>query len=658
MQLLKNQDLFKIRFLASPTYSPGGSRAAFALSSISEADDDYKTDLYLYEDGSTRQLTSCGSAGQFLFEDESTVLFTSGRDKALTERQKAGEKLTPFYRIDVRGGEAVSAFTVPLAVQDIKPLGGGRYAIIADYAAGDPDFSALKDEARDKYIEKKKKEKDYEVLEEIPFWSNGGGFTSRRRSRLYIYDPGTGVAVPVTDELTSVECVWVSGDSVLYTANRFDCKYVLASGVYEYDTLSGTIRTLLDSGRYMIDYLCELGGAPVIIATDGVNGLYDFPLNPSIYTVKNGEAALLLDCDEEAGGAPASDCCYGGGMTRLVRDGSLYYVCAHHTGSRLRRVDPDGQTEVLLDLPGAIDSFDIFNGALLYVGMTGSTAQELYAGLEQKKVTDFNGHMNHEYSIQTPVTLNVKCDWGEMEGFYLEPVGRQPGKRYPAILDIHGGPKVAYGNAFFHEMQAWANAGYYVFYCNPRGGDGRGAEFADILSKYGTIDYDDLMRFTDAMLNVCPAVDPDRLGVTGGSYGGFMTNWIIGHTDRFKAAVSQRSISNWISKFNTTDIGYFFNAMQHRSTPWDNVEKLWWHSPVKYADKAKTPTLFIHSDEDYRCYMAEGLQMFTALRYHGTDARLCLFHGENHELSRSGKPSHRLRRLNEMLAWFDKYLKD
>ena len=206
-------------------------------------------------------------------------------------------------------------------------------------------------------------------------------------------------------------------------------------------------------------------------------------------------------------------------------------------------------------------------------------------------------------------------------------------------------------------MKYWANQGYFVFFCNPRGSCGRGNAFSDIRGKYGTIDYDDIMAFTDAVIEKYPTLDPDSIGVTGGSYGGFMTNWIIGHTDRFKAAVSQRSISNWISKFGTTDIGYFFNADQISATPWSDVDKLWFHSPLRYADKAVTPTLFIHSEEDYRCWLPEGLQMFTALKYHGVEARLVMFRGENHELSRSGKPKHRIRRLEEITTWFDRFLK-
>ena len=135
-----------------------------------------------------------------------------------------------------------------------------------------------------------------------------------------------------------------------------------------------------------------------------------------------------------------------------------------------------------------------------------------------------------------------------------------------------------------------------------------------------------------------------------------MTNWIIGHTDRFRAAVSQRSIANWTGYYGTSDIGYFFQPDQTGADPWQDVEKIWGQSPLKYADRVRTPTLFIHSDEDYRCPLPEGLQMFTALRAHGVESRLCMFKGENHELSRSGKPKHRVRRLREITEWFEKYL--
>ena len=159
------------------------------------------------------------------------------------------------------------------------------------------------------------------------------------------------------------------------------------------------------------------------------------------------------------------------------------------------------------------------------------------------------------------------------------------------------------------------------------------------------------------MLRAYPQADPKRTAVVGGSYGGFMTNWVIGHTGRFAAACAQRSIANWVSFEHTTDIGHFFTPSQMKATTRTDVEKLWFHSPLQYAPKAKTPTLFIHSEQDYRCWMSEGLSMFSALKRNGTPTRLVLFHGENHELSRSGRPQNRIRRMEEILNWFDHYLK-
>ena len=169
--------------------------------------------------------------------------------------------------------------------------------------------------------------------------------------------------------------------------------------------------------------------------------------------------------------------------------------------------------------------------------------------------------------------------------------------------------------------------------------------------------YEDIMDFVDEVLKLYPNLNPERLGVTGGSYGGFMTNWIIGQTDRFACAATQRSISNWISFYGTSDIGMFFAYDQIRGDIFDNPAKLWEHSPLKYAKNIVTPTLFIHSDEDYRCPLEQALQLYTAMVDQGVEARFALFHGENHELSRGGKPKHRVRRLEEITNWMEKYLK-
>jgi dipeptidyl aminopeptidase/acylaminoacyl peptidase len=287
--------------------------------------------------------------------------------------------------------------------------------------------------------------------------------------------------------------------------------------------------------------------------------------------------------------------------------------------------------------------------------------QELYLHDEsgERRLTSLNEDGLADRDLSLPEPFTVLHENTTLDAWIVKPIGFDPNARYPSILTVHGGPRAAFGDVFFHEMQCLAAHGYALIYANPRGSSGRGNEFADLRKKYGTIDYEDLMHVLDVALEQYPFLDETRLGIMGGSYGGFMTNWAVGQTDRFKAAVSQRSIANWTSKFNTTDIGYYFNQDALGTTPWEagGADTMWQHSPLRYADRVSTPTLFIHSEQDYRCWLAEGLQMFTALRYHGVESRLVMFRGENHELSRSGKPKHRVRRLREICDWFDRYLK-
>ena len=252
----------------------------------------------------------------------------------------------------------------------------------------------------------------------------------------------------------------------------------------------------------------------------------------------------------------------------------------------------------------------------------------------------------------------LNTDGVDIDGFVMKPVGYEPGKRYPGILHIHGGPKMVFGPGFHHEMQLWAASGFFVCYCNPRGSCGKGNAFADLQGKYGEVDFRDLMEFTDEVLRRYPEIDADRMGVAGGSYGGFMTNWVIGHTDRFRCAVSQRSIANYMGDYLLSDIGYYYVPDQQLGTIGEHPERLWKASPLTYADRVKTPTLFIHADKDYRCTLANGLEMFAALKLHGVESKLCMFYGENHGLSREGKPSNRISRLSEILHWMEEHLKE
>ena len=593
----------------------------------------------------------------FIWLDNNTILFSSLRDEKLKKRIQDGEHWTVFYAIDIQGGEAYEYMRIPMKVNNIKKIADEKFLLTAIYDHYGINLHSRKGEEKTKAIELIKENKDYEILDEIPFWSNGEGFINKKRNRLYLFDKGTKDIVPISNQYENIKVTSVKDGKALYVSSIYTNKMELTTGLYMYDLYSSKALCLVEDLEYNIEF-AEFVGDDIIVAATTMDK-YGINENFNFYKLQDGELVLLKKHDFGLNNSVNSDCRYGEGAARRVFDNCLYFISTENKSSFIKKLSLDGSIEKLTEDNGSVDCFDICSQGIIFIGLRGSRLQEIYTlqKIKETQRTKFNEKIVEIKTIVKPESINFQNDGVTIEGFVLKPVNFDEKKCYPGILNIHGGPKTVYGEVFYHEMQYWANEGYFVFFCNPRGSDGRGDEFADIRGKYGTIDYDDLMKFTDKVLEKYPQIDCTRIGVTGGSYGGFMTNWIIGHTDRFKCAVSQRSISNWISKFGTTDIGYYFNTDQNLSSPWDNVEKMWFHSPLKYANQAVTPTLFIHAEEDYRCWLAEGLQMFTALKYHGVDARLCMFRGENHDLSRSGKPRHRVRRLEEITNWFEKYLR-
>jgi dipeptidyl aminopeptidase/acylaminoacyl peptidase len=224
------------------------------------------------------------------------------------------------------------------------------------------------------------------------------------------------------------------------------------------------------------------------------------------------------------------------------------------------------------------------------------------------------------------------------------------------VLQIHGGPHGQYGWAFFHEFQVLAAAGYLVFYTNPRGSDGYGEEFKHMVVRdWGGKDFQDLMSALDQLIER-GFVDTRRMGIAGGSYGGFMTNWAIGQTDRFAAAVSMRSISNLVSEYAQHDI-VLWGVLEMGPPPWPDADELWKRSPIRYVEHIRTPLLLTHGEMDLRCAISQAEELFGAMRLLGKEVELVRFPAESHELSRSGSPLHRVMRFEILLDWFDRYLK-
>lgn len=669
MERTKIDDIARYTYLSGVVYAPNGENACFVAHQGNYEENKYESNIWLYKakEDQVLQLTAFDKESSYLWlSDNEHILFPGTRDKKDQDKQKEGEEFTQYYKLNIHGGEAKKEFRIPRKVNNIKEIDENTFIFTAEYNPTKKDLSKLSEEEKKKELKERKEEKDYEVLDEIPFWTNGKGFSNKDRNRLYLFHRRSGEVEAITEEHTSVGGFNLSEDQtkVVFTATAYTDKMQLINAVYLLDVASKEITKISPDEEFSYGYT-NFMTEDSIICTGKDQKSYGLNENPQFHLIDIKEKSrknLTPDFDRSIGNSVGSDCRYGGSLSGAVqKDGEyVYFTTTEGYSSYLNRIDIEGNIERIIETTGTVDDYSVNRGSLLFIGLRGLKLQELYTfeGDQEKSVTDFNQWVQKERELSELEALSVDTAKGvTIDGWVMRPADFDENKKYPAILNIHGGPKTAYGENFFHEMQYWTSEGYVVFFCNPRGSDGKGNAFSDIRGKYGTIDYDDIMKFTDVVLEKYDFIDERRVGVTGGSYGGFMTNWIIGHTDRFKAAASQRSISNWISKFNTTDIGYFFVEDQNQTTPWEDHEKIWEQSPLKHADKVKTPTLFIHSEEDYRCWVAEGMQMFTALKYHGVESRMCMFRGENHELSRSGKPKHRVRRLKEITGWFDQYLK-
>ncbi|MHC4103011.1 MAG: alpha/beta hydrolase family protein [Planctomycetota bacterium] len=272
-------------------------------------------------------------------------------------------------------------------------------------------------------------------------------------------------------------------------------------------------------------------------------------------------------------------------------------------------------------------------------------------------LTSFNAELLGELELSTPTSHWVKTpDGTKVQVWVLAPLGFKPGRKYPAVLEIHGGPHAQYGVGFFHEFQVLAAAGYAVFFSNPRGSKGYGRDHcAAIRGSWGAADWTDILAVTEFM-KAQPHVDNRRMGVMGGSYGGYMTNWVIGHTNDFKAAITDRCVSNLVSMQGSSDYleppGSYWPG-----NAWDSPEVLWEQSPLKYFGKVKTPTLIIHSEGDLRCNIEQAEQVFAALKLRNVATKLIRYpRSTSHGMSRGGPPDMRVHRLHQILSWWKKYL--
>lgn len=365
---------------------------------------------------------------------------------------------------------------------------------------------------------------------------------------------------------------------------------------------------------------------------------------------------------------------FSGAREPVWHDDHLYFLIEDGGNVPLYRVaaDPEGEPkpELVVDGDRVITGFDIAGDVLAFAAGTAIDLPEIFVigpDGEETRLTHHGARFAAEVQVQAPERFLAPSTGGaEVEAWVIAPVGAKAGKKYPALLNIHGGPFTQYTNKLFDEFQVQAGAGYAVIYCNPRGSSGyseawgraiRGPQPEEAAGTgWGSVDYDDVLAVVDEAVRRFDFIDPDRLGVLGGSYGGYMTTWIVSHTDRFTAAVSERAANNLYTLEAASDIATAFHTYMGASHL-DDPELYHRMSPTTYADAIRTPLLILHSEDDLRCPMHQAEELFTALRLLERDVEFVRFPGESHELSRSGSPTHRVQRLELILEFFDRHLK-
>lgn len=660
---LTTDDFTNIAVYSDPQVSPNGSTYAFVSTTVNE-EKEYISHLYL-QSLQEKTLT------QWTFGNEknSHPRFSPDGSQLVFQSNRSG---TPqLWLMNINGGEAKQLTTFKHGATNPVWTNDGTKIIFTSMLDNDDDVKTqaeLTKEEKEKLREEK--EKQPLIVNELKYKSDAQGFHDEKRSQLIMYDLENDTLTQLTKGQAHHSFQDISPDDkyILFFANlNEEADYELTNDLYFLNTSTLEIEQLTNgNGGYQSAHFSPSGDKIACLGHEyefsgaTLNELY-------IFNVQSKERTCLSsNWDFQLGDAMIGDMRLGTSETGPVwskDEKYLYFIGTDSGATGLYQVDLDGELTALYreDTHVFGFSYDKSKNAFILGMSTPTNPCDFYLLENESKLTrltEANQSFLDEVALSTPEPLIVTAEDGwEVQGWLLKPYGFEEGKKYPFVLEVHGGPHAMYGQTFFHELQLLAAKGYVVLYTNPRGSHGYGQKFVDaVRADYGGKDYTDLMSAVDYVIKQYSFIDETRLGVTGGSYGGFMTNWIVGHTDRFKAAVTQRSICNWLSFYGVSDIGYFFTKWELGHHLLEDPKKLWEFSPLKYVENVKTPLLILHGELDFRCPIEQGEQLFIALKHLRKNVEFVRFPGTNHELSRSGHPDMRIERLNHIVRWFEKHL--
>ena len=679
---ISEQDLMKFVWVSDPQISPDGSQVAFVRVDVNEKADTYDTALWIVEtdgQGEARRLT--GGA-----RDTSPRWSPKGDQLAFIRVAEQDGRPQPaqIYVMSMQGGEGRAITTIPRGAGN--PMWSPDGKSIAFSSTAKPDELESQPEEKDK---EKPRQSDVRVITRAVYRANGvadfGFIDPDRPSHVWVVDvPAMGTTPTKPRRVTSGEFaannhLWsADGKQIYFVADRRAEPYYLPADSDLYAVPSGggepTRIASIDGniGPYSvapegrrIAFIGTLRGSPERSYSQSDLWILDSPGGvPRNLTEKfDFDIGGGVGGDQRAprGSHPAAPAWDAEGHSVITRVG-------HHGNAYLLAFDANNGREITAgsDRPRNEDVMSYTatpdRSRVAMVISNNTSVGDLYVadgktGASPRRLTTFNDPLFSQLAMNEPEEIWYESfDKQRIQAWILKPPSFDASKKYPLIVQIHGGPHAAYGNTFTHEFQWMAAKGYVVLYTNPRGSSNYGQEFGNIIQfAYPGDDYKDIMAGVDEVLKK-GYIDQSRMGVTGGSGGGLLTNWTVTQTNRFKAAVSQRDISDWANFWYTADFT-LFRQTWFRKPPFQDPQDFARRSPITHVEKIQTPLLFILGDEDWRTPpSAGGEDLFRALKYLRRETAMVRFPDENHELSRSGKPWHRVERLQHIVGWFDRFL--
>lgn len=643
------EDVYALTGVADPRLHPDGKRVAYVVWWIDEEDKEYRSAVWLATlDGSAppRKLT----AGEK--RDSSPRWSPDGTRLAFTSSRGEEKSASQIYILPVEGGEA----------QKLTELKEDPGELVWSPDGTKIAFTArVRDDAYEEEDDRKRRPRRFKRLS---YKLDNVGWTGDRRQHLFVvaadgsgepqqvtsgdFEDGSPTWSPDGSELAFVSARDDDWDLTLYS----DVYVVVADG-------SGEPHKLTPSEGSCDAVVWSPDGSQLAVLYS--KGVFDFPRHTHVGVVPagGGEVRLLTEMlDRNCSSLPfvRNPAWDGDRIVFVLEDGGNIHLCGVAAeGTR--------EPERLVGGEQVVTGFDVVDGQIVHSASTSTTLSELFAG--EKTLTDVGESFAEGRELTQPERFTARSEDGtEVDCWIVRPAGFEPGTTYPTLLSIHGGPFAQYSTGFFDEFQVYSGGGYAVVYSNPRGSSGYSEEWGRAIRGpsngqgpgWGTVDYQDLMAAVDAAVQQYDFVDPDRLGVLGGSYGGFMTTWIVGHTNRFNAACSERAVNSLISEYGSSDVFWAF-AGTFGSFLYDDFDAWVERSPSRYANEIETPLLIMHSENDLRCAIEQAEHLFITLRLGRKQVELVRFPVESHELSRSGSPTHRVQRFEILLDWFDRYLK-